>query len=262
MISQPNENQKGEDSMQLHLGHRAIIALTGLAIGVRVLIPVRVPSRFGPEVDVAATFLQVLGILLLSSSLFFIMPIAWTRNATRKLTIAGVILAWLLTMLAFVLGISRTGFALSLQRTNWPLTTVGVVVFILLASTTWVLVRRSNPRIWLRVLTLALLVVLAGVSLSVAQQLHLRRLSQQQGKIVGEGPYSRNLSAWQLLLAIRAAYPEYNDLDDATLARKIIARYPRCRQALDEVAVRSPAGAKTIVSTTERFVLLPDCLSE
>lgn len=223
-------------------------------VGLRFLMPTHMlnwlnPRVFGPRVDLTATLLQVLGILFIGGTLFFIMPVVWAPNAPRKLAIAGLVLAWLLTVLVVAFGASRTGLGLSLERTNWALTTVGTVVFLLLSSTTLGFLRHSRPRIGLRTLVLVLLVVLAGAGLSVAQRARLR---DPYAEIFGRYPtpdsYAPTPFAWQALLQIRAAYPEYNDLDDRTLARRIIAKYPVCRQTLEEVAVHFPTGVKTAVS--------------
>ncbi len=164
--------------MKLHRGHRVVIALTGLAIGLRVLMPIYVRSSFGPRVDPAATLLQVIGILLIGVTLVFILPVVWNPAAPRRLASAGFVLAWFLTTVVFVFVASKTGVALSLERTNWLLTSVGAVVLLLLIGLSWGFVRRSLWR-GLRVgLVSGLLVVLVGTGLSVAQQSRFRRLAE------------------------------------------------------------------------------------
>src|SRR5713226_10329770 len=113
--------------------------------------------RSARGVDVGATLLQILGIILIGGTLFFVMPIAWGPNTRRKLAIAGLVAAWLLTVLMFAFVASQTGLVFSLERTNWPLTTAGALELLLLSSTTWEFVTHDHARIGLRARALALL---------------------------------------------------------------------------------------------------------
>jgi hypothetical protein len=169
--------------MRLDPSHRVIVALTGLAIGIRVLMPIHIPSRFGPQVDVAATLLQVIGILLIGAALFFIVPSTWGPVASRRIVGAGLILGWLLTALVFVLVTSKTGLVVSLDQTNWPLTTAAAVVLSLLSGLTWGVLRDRGAREGLRKgLAGSLLIILVGAGFSVVQQWQLRRLADLRQK--------------------------------------------------------------------------------
>ena len=164
--------------MRLDPSHRAIVALTGLAIGLRVLMPIHTPNPFGPQVDVAATLLQVIGVLLIGAALFFIVPSAWGPAAPRRIVGVGLILGWLLTSVVFAFVTSKTGLVLSLDQTNWPLTTAGAVVLSLLSSLTWGVLMDRNAWEGLRKgIAASVLIILVGAGLSVAQQWQLRRLA-------------------------------------------------------------------------------------
>jgi hypothetical protein len=169
--------------MRLDPSNRAIVALTGLAIGLRVLMPLHTPSRFGSQVDVAATLLQVIGILLIGAALFFIVPSTWGPVAARRIVGAGLILGWLLTAVVFVFVTSKSGLVLSLDQTNWPLTTAAAVVLSLLSSLTCGVLRNQSAWVWLRKgLSASLLIILVGAGFSVAQQWHLGRLADLRQK--------------------------------------------------------------------------------
>jgi len=165
--------------MRLDTSHRVIVALTGFAIGLRVLMPIDAPSRFGSRVDAAATLLQVVGILLLGAALFFILSFSWGPAVSRRMVDAGLTMGWLLVALVFAFGASKTqtGLVLLLEQTNWPLTTAAVVIVSLLSSLTWGLVRNRSAWVGLRKgLVASLLLVLVGAGLSMAQQWRFHRL--------------------------------------------------------------------------------------
>ena len=120
--------------MRLNWFQKLVLGIASVLIALRLFHP---SVGYNMRVDIWATLLPTIGILVVAAALIFLGSSVDAKRLWRVLPDVALVAAWLGYLAAVVVGVSQSGAATSFEQVNWLPTGAGVAGFLLLSGLTW-----------------------------------------------------------------------------------------------------------------------------